>query len=140
MAFFVVVNEGSMLLSCKTTLMLGLIQAKTRLNYLLPRTSLITSSADHHKKTKSTLCVQNEEVSTQTSTQEVAVQMLKCIYAVTKLVTSKDQIPCEYPDAFEGIGSFPGPPCYIQIDPCVTPKQTPSCPIPSTSKKCLNEK
>ena len=32
--FFVTVNDGSMLLSCKTTLMLGLIQPRTRLDYL----------------------------------------------------------------------------------------------------------
>ena len=43
--FFVAANDGSMLLSCKTTLMLGLIQPRTRLDYLPPRASLITSSA-----------------------------------------------------------------------------------------------
>ena len=48
--FFVAVNDGSMLLSCKTTLMLGLIQPRRRLDYLLPRASLITGSADHPKK------------------------------------------------------------------------------------------
>ena len=51
--FFVAVNDGSMLLSCKTTLILGVIQPRTRLGYLPPRASLITSSADHPKKTKS---------------------------------------------------------------------------------------
>ena len=45
--FFVAVNDSTMLLSCKTTLMLGLIQPRTRLDYLPPRASLITSSADH---------------------------------------------------------------------------------------------
>ena len=64
-AFFVAVNGGSMLLSCKTTLMFGLIQPITRLDYLPPRASLITSSADHPKKVKATLCVQKKEVSTQ---------------------------------------------------------------------------
>ena len=54
---FVTMNDGSILLSCKTTLMLGLIQPRTRLNYLPPRASLITSSADHLQKTKSTLNV-----------------------------------------------------------------------------------
>ena len=43
--FFVAVNEGNVLLSCKTTLMLGLIQPRTRFDYLPPRASLITSSA-----------------------------------------------------------------------------------------------
>ena len=44
-------------------------------------------------------------------------------YAVLKLVTSKEQILHEYPDVFEGIGSFSGPPYHIQIDPSITPKQ-----------------
>ena len=50
--FFVVKNDGSMLLSCKTTLELGLIQPSSRLDYLPPRASLITSSMDHPKKNK----------------------------------------------------------------------------------------
>ena len=102
--------------------MLGLIQPRTRLDYLPPRASLITSSADHPKKTKSSLCVQKQKVSAQTSMQEVAAQMPKDKIAVTKLVTSKDQILCEYPDVLGGIGSFPRPPYHIQIDPNVTPK------------------
>ena len=111
--FFVAVNDWSMLLSCKTTLMLSLIQPRTRLDHLPARASLITSSADHPKKTKSTFCVKKQEVSAQTFTREVAAQMPKHKYAVPKLVTSKDQIICEYPDVFEGIGSFPGPPYHI---------------------------
>ena len=41
--FIVTVNDGSMLLSCKTTSMLGLIQPRTRLDYLPPRASLKTT-------------------------------------------------------------------------------------------------
>ena len=52
--FFVAVNDGSVLLTCKTTLMLVLIQPRSRMDYLPPRASLITSSADHPKKCKST--------------------------------------------------------------------------------------
>ena len=48
--FYVAMNDGSVLLSCKTTLMLGLIQPRTRLDYLPPTASLITNSADHHKE------------------------------------------------------------------------------------------
>ena len=51
--FYVASNNGSVLLSCATTLVLGLIQPHTRLDYLPARASLITSSADHPKKTKS---------------------------------------------------------------------------------------
>ena len=43
--FYVAMNDGSVLLSCKTTLQLDLIQPRARLDYLLPRASLITSSA-----------------------------------------------------------------------------------------------
>ena len=35
-----------------TTLVLGLIQSRTRLDYLPPRDSFIISSIDHPKKTK----------------------------------------------------------------------------------------
>ena len=66
--FFVAVIDCSVLLYCKTTLRLGLIQPRTRLDYLPSRASLMTSSADHPKKTKFTLCVQKQEVSTQRST------------------------------------------------------------------------
>ena len=138
--FFVTVNNGSMLLSCKTTLMLGLIQPRTRLDYPPPRASLITSSADHPKKTKSTLCVQKQEVPTQRSTYEVAVQMPKHKYTVPKLVICKDQILHEYPDVFEGIGSFSGLPYHIQIDPSVTPSKLLATQFLSTLKKHLNKK
>ena len=73
--FCVVMNDGSVLLSCKTTLLLGLIQPRPRLDYLPPRAGLITSSADHPKKTKAVLHVQKQQVSTQATTQEVATQM-----------------------------------------------------------------
>ena len=53
--FYVAMNNGRVLLSCKTTLLLGLIQPRPRLDYLLSRASLITSSADHPKKTKAAL-------------------------------------------------------------------------------------
>ena len=137
--FFAAVNDGSILLSCKTTLMFRLIQPRTKLHYLPPRASLITSSADHPKKTKSTLCVQKQEVSTQRSTHEVATQTPQQKYAVPKLVTSKEQILHEYPDVFEGIGSFPGPPYHIKIDPSVTPKQTPCHPIPVHLKEAFKQ-
>ena len=128
--FVVAVNDGSMLLSCKTTLILGFIQPRTRLDYLPPRATLITSSANHPKKTTSTLCVQKQEMSAQKLTHEVTTQMPRQKCAVPKLVTSKEQTLCECLDVFEGIGSFPGPPYHLQIDPSVTPEQTPCRPIP----------
>ena len=138
-AFYVAMKNGSVLLSCKTTLVLGLIQPKTGLDYLPPRASLITSSADHPKKTKATLHVWKQEVSTQTVMQEVVTQMPKHPNAAPKLITSKDQILHEYPDVFEGIGNFPGPAYHIQIDPSITLKQTPCHPIQVHLKEAFKQ-
>ena len=55
--FFVAKNDGSVLLSCTTTLALGLIQPRTRLDYLPPRASLITSTVDHPQKTRCQVAV-----------------------------------------------------------------------------------
>ena len=136
--FYIAVNDGSMLLCCKTTLMLGLIQPRSRLDYLPPKANLITSSANCPKKTKSTSHVQKQELFTQRPTQDVEAQLPRQKYAVPKLVTSKDQILCEYPNVFEGIGSFPGPPYHIQLNPSVSPKQTSCCPIPVHLKEVFN--
>ena len=46
----------------------------------------------------------------------------------------------EYSDVFEGIGKFPGPPYHIQVDPNVTPKQTPYRPIPIHLKEAFKKK
>ena len=72
--FYVAMKDGSVLLSCKTTLLLGLKQPRSRLDYLPPKASLMTSSADHPKKTKAVLNIQKQEVSLQTTKQEVATQ------------------------------------------------------------------
>ena len=50
--FYVATNDGSILLSCNSTLACGLIQPRSRLDYLPPRASLITSAQDHSKRTK----------------------------------------------------------------------------------------
>ena len=50
--FYVAKNDGSVLLSCTTTLALGLIQPHRRLDYLPSRASLVTSSLDYPRKTK----------------------------------------------------------------------------------------
>ena len=113
---FVVVNDGSVLLSCTTTPALGLIKPCTRLDYLPARASLITNSVDHPKKTKF-------QVTVHSSRKESAVSIQQ--HVVPKLVTNKEQILQSYSDVFDGIGHFPGPPYCIQLDPSITPKQTP---------------
>ena len=117
-------NDGSVLLSCKTTLLLGLIQPRSKLDYLPPRASLITGSADHTKKTKEVLHTQKKPVAIQRK-QQVTAQMPEVKEKGPKLITSKEMIMCEYPDIFQGIGKFPGPDYHIQLDPSIPPKQTP---------------
>ena len=95
-----------------------------------PIASLINKLSRPPKETKSTLHVQKQEVSTETTTQTVAAQTPKHRNEAPKLITSKDQIQHEYPDVFDGIGNFLGPSYHIQIDSSLTPKQTPCCPIP----------
>ena len=105
-----------------------------------PRASLITSSSDHPKKTKSRVFVHSsrQEVSTQRLKWESTV--LNWQQVVLKLVTSKEQILQRYPDVFDGIGCFPGSPYHIQLDPNVTPKQTPCQPIPVHLKEAFKQK
>ena len=123
--FYVAMNDGSVLLSCKTTLLLGLIQPRSRLDYLPPRASLITSSADHPKKTKEVLHIQKKQVATQRNKQEKSTQAPTVKEKGPKLITSKEMIVQEYPDVFQGIGKFLGPDYHIQLDPSIPPKQTP---------------
>ena len=126
--FYVASNNGSVLLSCVTTLALGLIQPRNRYNYLPPRASLITSSADHPKKTKSQINVHVLKKDSEVSYHKGMV---------SRFITSKEQILATYADVFDGIGCFPGPPYHIQVDPSVTPKQTPCCPIPAHLKEAF---
>ena len=129
-AFYIAINDGRVLLSCKTTLLLGLIQPRSRLDYLPPRASLITSSADHPKKMKEVLCTEKRPVAVQSKQQEVTAQTPAVKEKGPKLTTSKEMIMHEYPDVFQGIGKFLGPDYHIQLDPSIHPKQTPCLPIP----------
>ena len=77
---------------------------------------------------KAQIQIKKQEITMQTTTQQQDAQVTTA--TVPKLVTSQDQIVPEYPDGFEGIGKFPGPPYHIHVDPSVTPKQTLCRPIP----------
>ena len=123
--FYMVMNDGSVLLSCKTTLLLGLIQPRSRLDYLPPRASLITSSTDHPKKTRAVLHVQKQEVSTQKNKQKEATQTPAATKQGPRLITNKEMILQEFSDVFQVVGKFLGADYHIQIDSSVPPKQTP---------------
>ena len=50
--FFVAKENGSILLSCRTTLELGLIRLHAHIDYLPPKASLLTSTCDQPSKTR----------------------------------------------------------------------------------------
>ena len=137
--FYVATNDGSVLLSCKSTLALDLIQPRSRLDYLCPQASLITSTQDHPKKTKQVSMPvkihSSKQIPTQGHSQAEACMPSNVqdpLHAPEikqqrpyKKITSKDLIIKQYPDVFERIGKFLGPPYMIHLDPSVQPKQTP---------------
>ena len=136
--FYVATNDGSVLLSCKSTLALDHIQSRSRLDYLPPRANLITSTQDHPKKTKQVhvpvqvhspqkLSAQTQnkaETSTKPYVQDPLQPQAMKKSQSPKLLTSKDQIMKQYSDVFEGTGKFPGPPYTINLDPSIQLKQT----------------
>ena len=88
--FYVASKNGNVLLSCVATLALGLIQPCSRLDYLPPSASLITSSADHPEKTKSKLMFMFPDKS---------LQFLQCFNhngKAPKLATSTNEILVTY--------------------------------------------
>ena len=151
--FYVATNDESVLLSCKSTLVLDLIQPRFRLDYLPPRASLITSTPDHPKKTKhvqgpvqihsskqlSTQSQAKEETSTTHNVQDSLQAPTMKQHRSHKMFTSKDQIMRQYPDVFDGIGRFLGPPYTIYLDPSIQPKQTPCRPVPIHLKEAFKK-
>ena len=138
--FYVAMNDRSVLLLCKTTLLLGLIQPRSRLDYLPPRASLIMSSADHPKRTRAVLHVEKQMASAPKNKQKEAAQTPADIKQGPKLITNKEMILQVYPDVFQGIGKFSGADYHIQIDSSVPPKQTPFSPIPIHLKEMFQQK
>ena len=137
--FYVATNGGNMLLSCKSTLALDLIKPRSRLDYLPPRASLVTSTHDHLKKTKQfqapaqvhsseKLSAQSQtkaETSTKPNVQDPPQAQTTKQPKPHKIITSKDQIMKQYSDVFDGIGMFLGPPFTIHLDPGIQLKQIP---------------
>ena len=145
--FYVATNDGSVLLSCKTTLALHIIQPRSILVYLPPWASLITSTMDHPKKTRqASLKVHSSKQEVSAQMQEVQGQATTSLSTNTvqkpgmnMLVTSKKQILSSYPDIFEGIGRFPVPLYHIQVAPNVTLKQTQCRPVPVNLKEVFKK-
>ena len=123
-------NNDSVLLLCVTILALGLIQPTNRLDSLPPRPSLITSSADHPKNSKSQINVHVSEKESEVSNHKSMV---------SKLITNKEQVLVTYADVFDGIGCFPSPSYHMQVVPSVIPMQTPCEPIPVYLKEAFKK-
>ena len=85
------------------------------------------------------LQIQKQEITVQTTNQPEDTQSTIITHTVCKLITCQNQIMHDYPDAFEGIGKFLGPPYHIQVDPSITPKQTPCRPIPICLKEAFQK-
>ena len=144
--FLVAKENGSVLLSCRTTMELGLIKPHARLDYLPPKARLLTSTSDQPSKTKlykpTIQCTKERaNFSTKTTPQQNTISHPQLHQNASQtndqLVTQKEYIMARFPDVFQGVGKFPGEPYKIQLDPKVSPKQTPCRPVPNTPQASL---
>ena len=119
--FFVMKENGTILLSCRTTMELGLIKPHACLDYLPPKARLLTSTCDQPSKTKLyKLTIQ--------CTQERANFSMK---------TAPQQNTISHPQLHQNVSQFPGEPYKIQLYPKVSPKQTPCRPVPIHLKQAF---
>ena len=131
--FYVVKEEGSVLMSWETVFVLQLLDVKPRLEYHPPRVMLISSAANqpkreiHPQSTTSALPTSTSTVPQENSPRRV------------KIVKSKEQIQEQYPELFKGIGWFQDEPYQIHANPSITPKQTPCRPIPVHLKQTFQQ-
>ena len=142
--FFVAKENRNILLSCRTTMALGLIKPWAWLDYLPPRASLLTSTCDHpsrtkpqkpnihHMKEKPIMTTIPENMNARSPQSQNTL-----IPEDNQLVTKKEQMLARFPDVFKGIGKFLGKPYKIQLDPNVPPKWTPCRPIPIHLKEAF---
>ena len=115
--FYVATNDGCMLRSCSSTLDLDLIQPRSRLDYLPPQASLITSTQDHPRKMRQDPPQVNRSQQLATQSKPQAEMHPNKQQYKSKLITNQDHIMAQYPYVFEGIGNFPGPPYTIHLNP-----------------------
>ena len=146
-------NDGSVILSCKSTPALYLIQPRSRLDYSPPRASLITSMQDCPKKTKQVSVPVKIHSSKQllytkplpggTKHDIQCARSSTCTRNKAAKALQGDQKQRSYYEAtsrcFGGIGKFPGPPYTIHLDPSVQPKQTPCRPVPMHLKETFKQ-
>ena len=142
--FFVAKENGSVLLSCRTTMELGLIRPHAQIDYLPPRASLLTSTCDQPSKTKThkpNIHCTKEKITKVTIPKNGNVRtpwsQNARISEDNRVINRKEQIMARFPNVFKRIGKFPGEPYKIQLDPKVPPKQTLCMPVPIHLKEAF---
>ena len=128
--FFVAKENGSVLLSCRTTMEMGLIKPQACLDYLPPKARLLTSTCDQPSKTKIHKPVVHYTKETADTSRVPCKSNNNINNTANLLVTRQEHIMTQYSDVFEGVGKFPGEPYKIHLDPKIPPKQTPCWPVP----------
>ena len=125
--FYVTQDEGSVLLSCSTSLKLEVIEVPEQ-RPIPPYMPIYTSSIDKPKFTDQYVVYQNEIIEIYDKQNP------------NRVIKSKQDIKRLYPSVFTGIGKFPGEPYQIQLDPNVPPRQMPYRPVPVHLEKQFNGK
>ena len=133
--FFIAKENGSVLLSCRTTMELGLIKPRTGLDYLPPKARLLTSTCDQPSKTRPYKPVIHYTKGAAQPNMSVAPSNIT--QNDNQLVMRQEHIMAQFPDVFQGVGKFPGEPYRIRLDPQVSPKQTPCRPVPVHLKQAF---
>ena len=102
-------RNGSILLSCRTTMELGLIWPCAQLDYLPSRASLLTSTCDQPSRTKTHkpnihCTIEKSTMVTTSKNGNVRAPQLQntAISKDNRVVTRKEQIMARFPDVFEG--------------------------------------
>ena len=144
--FFIMKENGSILLSCRTTMELGLIKPHSHLDYLPPKARLLTSTCDQPSKTKvykpTIQCTKeratlSKKITSQQNTISYPPLHPNMTQMKDQLVTQKEHIMARFSDVFEGVDKFQGEPYKILLDPKVPPKQTPCRPVPIHLKQAF---
>ena len=110
-------EEGSVLLSCSTSLKLEVIEVLEQqpVPAYMP---IYTSSLDKPSFTEQYVVYQKEMIEIYDKQN------------LNRIIRLKQDIKRLYPSVFTGIGKFPGKPYQIRLDPSVPPRQMPYRPVP----------
>ena len=115
--FYVANHSGSVLLSCEDSLHLELIQPHPVLSKHVPHNAHIISS--EHDKAYINFVTRDKHTSYYHATHFRKLSKTKV--HDNSVPHNLDQIKQKYADIFEGLGTFPGDPYHITLDPTGPP-------------------